>query len=300
LPVDQLSDIVPSQMINAAASGYPIPVRTAARLAKRLGLQLLEDVSPSASNPSWKRDELILAMDAYVRWNGNPPAKSSRQVADLSRTLNDLCRALGTTGNAKLRNANGVYMKLMNFRRFDPAFTGEGKSGLLRGNHLEAEIWKEFYSRPAYLSRVAQAIRNTVQELLNSGTDPGADDEQEALEGALLARSHLRRERSRKIVLAKKAAAINETGRLECEVCRFDFKETYGNRGDGVIECHHTKPVAELGDGTPTKLKDLVLLCANCHRIVHSKRPWLSVEELRSSVSPRTFLASELLRADEL
>ncbi|MEX2447811.1 MAG: hypothetical protein WD404_03595 [Solirubrobacterales bacterium] len=28
--------------------------------------------------------------------------------------------------------------------------------------------------------------------------------------------------------------------------------------------------------------EDLALLCANCHRMVHAKRPWLSVEQLRS------------------
>lgn len=52
-------------------------------------------------------------------------------------------------------------------------------------------------------------------------------------------------------------------------------------RGEGFIECHHTIPVSELGPGQKTKLRDLVLLCSNCHRMVHSARPWLSVEELQ-------------------
>ena len=29
-----------------------------------------------------------------------------------------------------------------------------------------------------------------------------------------------------------------------------------------------------------TKLVDLVLLCSNCHRMVHRKKPWLNLEEL--------------------
>jgi hypothetical protein len=32
--------------------------------------------------------------------------------------------------------------------------------------------------------------------------------------------------------------------------------------------------------GTKTKLSDTRLLCPNCHRLVHSKRPWLSWQEL--------------------
>ena len=29
----------------------------------------------SARNPPWSRDELILALDLYVRFKGNPPGK---------------------------------------------------------------------------------------------------------------------------------------------------------------------------------------------------------------------------------
>ncbi len=30
-----------------------------------------------------------------------------------------------------------------------------------------------------------------------------------------------------------------------------------------------------------SKLEDLVLVCSNCHRMIHRKRPWLSATELR-------------------
>ena len=45
-------------------------------------------------NPAWNRDELIVALDAYVMWNGNPPAKSSDAIEGLSALLNDLHRAI--------------------------------------------------------------------------------------------------------------------------------------------------------------------------------------------------------------
>jgi predicted HNH restriction endonuclease len=59
---------------------------------------------------------------------------------------------------------------------------------------------------------------------------------------------------------------------------------TYGARGKDFIECHHTKPVSELAVGEKTRLTDLVLLCSNCHRIVHRKKPWLGIDELREIV----------------
>jgi hypothetical protein len=71
-------------------------------------------------NPTWVRDELIVALDTYLRYAGNPPSKESTEIADLSKTLNRLARYLGLTRADRFRNTNGVYMKLMNFRRFDP------------------------------------------------------------------------------------------------------------------------------------------------------------------------------------
>jgi predicted HNH restriction endonuclease len=178
-------------------------------------------------------------------------------------------------------------MKLMNFRRLDPAFVSQGKSGLTRGNRLEEQVWNELHGDPDHLSRVAAAVRESLLEALGSGSNIAHEDvrgDEEAVEGRLLTAQHQRRERSRKIVAAKKASVLRALGRLACEVCGFDFEQHYGNRGQGVIECHHTRPLEELDDGTPTRLSDLVLLCANCHRVIHAQRPWLTVEELRASL----------------
>ncbi|MDP6032209.1 MAG: HNH endonuclease [Alphaproteobacteria bacterium] len=42
--------------------------------------------------------------------------------------------------------------------------------------------------------------------------------------------------------------------------------------------------MSKLEVGERTKLSDLVLLCSNCHRMVHRKRPWLTVRELRELI----------------
>jgi hypothetical protein len=109
-------------------------------------------------NPTWVRDELILALDMYLRYAGNPPRKGSAEIDELSETLNRLGQYLGIATEHRFRNVNGAYMKLMNFRRFDPLFTAAGKRGLSRGGQAEDEVWNTFASDPERCHAVAQTI----------------------------------------------------------------------------------------------------------------------------------------------
>lgn len=45
------------------------------------------------------------------------------------------------------------------------------------------------------------------------------------------------------------------------------------------------KQVVSLKPGDKTHLNDLRLVCANCHRMIHARRSWLSMEELRGILS---------------
>lgn len=102
----------------------------------------------------------------------------------------------------------------------------------------------------------------------------------EAPEGRILTRVHRQRERSRKLVEQVKAFALTQTGRLNCAACGIDFVKHYGPTAIGIMDVHHTKPLHTLTEGHRTNIKDLALLCPNCHRVIHASRPWLSVEEL--------------------
>ncbi len=53
------------------------------------------------------------------------------------------------------RNASGVYMKLMNFRRLDPEYTAGGRMGLTRGAKGDEEVWREFAGRPRSANDIA-------------------------------------------------------------------------------------------------------------------------------------------------
>ena len=197
-----------------------------AKKLRELGF-VVSPVTKSKRNPSWSRDELILALDLYMSNPVSPPGKDSREIHELSLTLSELGRRLGHNLDGDYRNANGVYMKLMNFRRFDPAFIGIGKVGLKRGNKDEAKVWEVFSEDRARLASVAAAIRVALQSESVSAPDD-LNEDIEAEEGRLLSILHLRRERDRKLVEGKKRIAIQRYGQLQCEACDFIFAERYG------------------------------------------------------------------------
>lgn len=234
-------------------------------------------------NPPWLKDEIILVMDFYMDNSAKIPGKDSDQIAALSALLNDFRNMHGLHGDAKFRNINGVHMKIMNLRGLDEQYDGKGLSS---ASNADREVWSSYKEDNTGLKSTANIIRNYIES--NGGSkydiDRAIDDEieQEAQEGRLVTRIHKQYERDSKIVKNKKDKVLEEKGTLECEVCKFNFLAIYGDRGHNFIECHHNKPVSEIGDRGVTKLSDLAILCSNCHRMIHRSRPWLTVYELRN------------------
>ena len=91
---------------------------------------------------------------------------------------------------------------------------------------------------------------------------------------------HLVRERDRSLIETKKRTVLKALGRLECEVCSFNFEDVYGVRGRDFCEVHHLIPLSDLDTETETRLEDLAILCSNCHRMIH-QQPWITIEELK-------------------
>ncbi len=234
------------------------------------------------AKPDWTRDELILALDLYFREPTARGSKTHPEVIKLSNLLNKLPIHQGSDLEEDFRNSNGVGMKLSNFLRFDPDYPGEG---LKRGSHLEEEVWNTFANDKDRLHKVALSIAAVVESGSLESTAVYVDDEDvEAEEGRVLTRLHRSRERNRLLTDKKKNQILVATGNLKCEVCGFDYEATYGLHGHGFVECHHVKPVSFLTPGEKTKVSDLALVCANCHRMIHRRRPWLSVDELRAKL----------------
>ena len=229
-------------------------------------------------NPKWSRDELLLVLHLYLQNPKSPPSKDSEEVKEMSEILGRLNSRLGEDTNSKFRNSNGVYMKMMNFRRFDGSIDGVG---LTRGGKDEQVVWDLYSDKPKELSKIVKSIRELIETNVELPPTIDEQDEEDLEEGKLRTRFHKVRERNTKTVKKKKEDFLKKNGRLYCEVCDFDFVKEYGSRGDGFIECHHTKFLSDYDEPTKTSISDLVLLCSNCHRMIHRKKPWLSVDELK-------------------
>lgn len=244
--------------------------------------------SKKNANPNWHRDELILALDLYLRHRQKLPSEGAKDIADLSNWLRQMATVLfpGYVPSDSFRNTSGVYMKLMNFRRLDPLYVSEGKKGLSQGAKGDVEIWQEFANEPERCRETAAALLKGLTDEAFTNVPEYLDEElTEAPEGRLLTRTHLNRERSRKLVKAKREQVWKQTGKLQCEVCQFDFVKTYGEHGTGFIECHHTKPLSTLPASSKTHIDDLSLVCANCHRMLHRGKAWPDIEGLRKMIT---------------
>lgn len=100
----------------------------------------------------------------------------------------------------------------------------------------------------------------------------------EAAEGDKIKREIEILSRSRAIVRQAKA----KHG-YKCMVCRQSFADIYGPMGEGLIECHHIVPISGRAPASKiTKIEDLAVVCANCHRMLHWKQdPPRTISELR-------------------
>lgn len=107
----------------------------------------------------------------------------------------------------------------------------------------------------------------------------------EALEGELVERLVAHRRRERSLRDAKLVQYRLAHGSLACEACSFDFEDEFG-----VVyaEVHHVLPLAASAGPKVTRLDDLAVLCANCHRVAHlnPKKP-KSLRELRNMLGGR-------------
>ncbi|MEP0265218.1 HNH endonuclease [Dokdonia sp.] len=100
-------------------------------------------------------------------------------------------------------------------------------------------------------------------------------------EGKKKLRQHILRERNPKIIRLAKQKFLEINKKLFCEVCEFNFESKYGDIGIDFIEGHHSRPISEMKKDEKTKIEDIVMVCSNCHKMLHRKRPWLTKNELK-------------------
>jgi hypothetical protein len=109
------------------------------------------------------------------------------------------------------------------------------------------------------------------------------DDEEARLfpEGKRTYRKHRMIERNPHLIKEAKEKYKLQDHELKCMACGFSFAKQYGEVGVDFIEGHHTIPISETAGEYHAKVEDIALVCSNCHRMLHRRRPWLKMEELK-------------------
>ena len=97
---------------------------------------------------------MILALDLYFQFDRKIPNGDHPEVMNLSELLNDLPIHSDRPDAVRFRNANGVKLKLANFRALD-----QPGHGMSRGGKLDKVVWTEFVDDRERLSQLAAAIR---------------------------------------------------------------------------------------------------------------------------------------------
>ncbi|MFC1485720.1 MrcB family domain-containing protein [Candidatus Latescibacterota bacterium] len=127
-------------------------------------------------------------------------------------------------------------------------------------------------------------FRGGTQELETTGHAVAEQGEEyiskASLEEKRRLRLHFRIERNQKLArLAKQVHGYT------CQICGFNFSETYGELGRNYIEAHHLTPLHDLPPDKTIRLspkEDFTVLCANCHRMVHYPGAPISFDDFRN------------------
>ena len=227
-------------------------------------------------NLIWEWDELVLACDIVMQHGGRALPDDHAEVIVLSELLRRMTLHPVEVRKADFRSRGSVRRKTADIATALPGYTGRPTNGGRR----DKEVIARFIAEPDVMHNMAESIRAAAAEgePVDFPRDAGYENESE-IEGRYLLRWHAYRERNPTLRRKKINSVLAQGLALSCESCGFDFSQTYGERGQGYIECHHVEPLHVGGEG-PRSIRDLALLCSNCHRMIHTKPPWPTPAQL--------------------
>lgn len=151
-------------------------------------------------------------------------------------------------------------------------------------NPSDLGICTEFSTKDKfrYLVQINEALHSGLHISLTGAEDadttvfiPAEEVSNEIREGLTKEYNATRYERS---PVARRLCLDRYKGHVVCQVCGFDFEKTYGKRDNAepYIEIHHINPLAEVsveaGEHKVDYARDLIPVCANCHRMLHFLR----------------------------
>ncbi len=246
-------------------------------------------ITQGHGNPNWTKDETILALD-LLYLHGKPLDRRHQDVTLLSNFLRQVSIHPLHLRTDKFRNPDGVALKLQNL--FSAVEPGRG----LTYSKTDLEIVTAFpKARKSELADIARLLRSSL--LTHEPAEVPVDEEEVFIEGRWLTSRH----RHRDIRLRKRL--LRSSPQLRCEICDFSPPNFDRCIQESFFEAHHRIPISAAEGTVGTKVLDMALLCASCHRFIHrliaTEKRWVTPLEARQyfigkkESEPRNVAAAE-------
>ena len=254
---------VPTASPSASPSDQSIR-RTAGHSSARASFQIPMPSSGSAPRlPPWSKDELILALDLYLRRGGSRGmSASSSDAIVLSQVLRSLpVHPVDVRRQDRFRTPSSVALKLHNLAAVDPGHPNAGMSNSGSGDRW---VWRRWSDDPRRLSELAQTVLSLADQRI---PDQIVADEEIDDRGRLVARRISRLE----VAVVSRARRQTPPGPVVCAFCE-------QTTNTSVIDGSYEGTVAGL---RAESAEDAVfLVCSSCKKRLRSRQtPSASVED---------------------
>lgn len=214
-------------------------------------------------NARWTRDEVILGLDVLFSSQLKDLSVESDSIIELSKLLNELPIIPESERDETFRNPAGVSNQLS---RFEWGLRNTEKKA--RINPLFDKINNQFRSRKNDLKKIALAIRNNFTYTRQIGVIYNLESEVFP-EGFILYSMHCYLEQHQGLRFSKKAE--------RCNLCSISPRSVYAiEKETSFLEPHLLVPPEGMEPEMRLTEKDFIILCPNCHKILHQLRPWCS------------------------
>lgn len=212
-------------------------------------------VTKGHGNPNWTRDETILALDLLYK-HGKPIDRKHLDVIGLSEFLRRISIHPHNVRTDKFRNPDGVALKLQNL--FSAVEPGRG----LSYSKTDMRTVNDFpQTRKPELTEIAELLRVSLEA--NEPIEMLIEEAEVFVEGRWLTGRH----RFRDARLRRRL--LQRSKELRCEICDFIPPSFDRDIQESFFEAHHRVPISAAEGSVSTKVSDMSLLCASCHRFIH-------------------------------
>lgn len=182
----------------------------------------------------------------------------------------------------KIAFASAVLTELNKSHKFEGGLSSEFLETLkFKGNTRLQFRYRNFEvnsSMEDAVEKVLKPLVASIAYLMESPLDEEIVEGDE--EGDSLTVTHKRRERSAR----NRMLAIMIHGEV-CGVCGLEPIKEFGEELGNIIEVHHIEPLCELKEVKAYDPEtDLVPVCPNCHRMLHTRKPAYTPQELIESL----------------